>query len=394
MRVWPKTSKRRKTFFALIIASVPLAIWISSLDVFHKPPPNPALAVLVLEDSDSDFKRPPFEDRVLRFDSAKRTLNLKNLNLCQTVGGHRALSASDDGRFFLVSENVGHRLTASRQDTGTLLWRIDGQFEATSISQHGVIYALLSSGTIYGDKAMIIDGAGVIQKQSGIGGFDLVIDDAHQALWVVGSNIKKCDLDLNILFELTPIRWCAVSIDVNPDGSVWVAEREHPNSPQSRDRILKISSAGEIVKTVDLDFSPLCVRVDRSDGGVWVTGIEVRKLKTGELLQSIEQWTGRWPIGQAARGFLTSSVAGRTEKRDSDGELRCKLSKGGHTLAIDQSNGSAWLGGANKIYQFSREGKKLGQLGGVSTGQKYIVVVPEAEGRAGHGLTRPTLISH
>jgi hypothetical protein len=62
-----------------------------------------AAGVLVLEDSDSDFRTPPFEDAVLLFGSDGKTLRkINDLNICQTVGGCRSLSMAMDGRFLTV----------------------------------------------------------------------------------------------------------------------------------------------------------------------------------------------------------------------------------------------------------------------------------------------------
>jgi len=85
------------------------------------------------------------------------------------------------------------------------------------------------------------------------------------------------------------IRWCAVSVDLNPDGSIWAAEREHPNVLRSQDELLKISSTGEVLKVVKLDFSPLCLRVNHSDGSLWVTGAGSRESKTKKVLDWIEK---------------------------------------------------------------------------------------------------------
>src|SRR5262249_26344942 len=159
-------------------------------------------------------------------------------------------------------ENVGKHIIAYETQTGRRLWSLEGEFTAAAVAPDGTVYGVVSAGMIYGDHTVLVDKAGHITKTASAAGCDIALDSAHQAVWLVGKTIKKCDLDLNVLHEIKPVKWCAVSVDVCPDGSIWVAEREHPNVAQSADRILKISADGQIVKTIPLEWSPLCLRVD------------------------------------------------------------------------------------------------------------------------------------
>jgi hypothetical protein len=167
-------------------------------------------------------------------------------------------------------------------------------------------------------------------------------------------------------------------VDVSPDGSIWVAEREHPNVSGSTNRLLKISVNGQILKTVNLDWSPMCVRVDPSDGSLWVTGYGVSQAVTRRMLDSIEGITGKLPLGRALRDFLQDPPGWpRTQKHDAEGKLLHTLHEGGHSLEIERSNGSVWLAARNKLPHYSREGRRLGRIPGVFGIQKYIAVLPE-----------------
>ena len=184
-----------------------------------------------------------------------------------------------------------------------------------------------------------------------------------------------------------PYRWCASSVDANADGSVWVAERDHPDVSQSTNRIFKVSSSGKILQSVSLEWSPFCVRSDHSDGSVWVTGIGVSKPVTQRVLDSIERRTGKLPIGKRFRDSMTRvRLFPKTAKFDEGGRLLFTLPQGGHTLEIDPSDHSLWLATrANGIYHYSRAGKKLGYFSGVSADQKYIAIVPQ-KGEAASAL--------
>ena len=338
-----------------------------------------AARLLVLEDCDSDFRTPPFEDAVITFGAnGKPARKVTGLNICETVGGCRSLSVDKDGRFFTVCENARQKLTAHKLDTGEQLWSLDGEFNSATVSQNGMVYALTSSGTIYGKEILLIDQNGRIIRQASVAGFDLAVDDERKVLWLVGKNIKKCDLECNLLFEINCIGWCAVSVDLNLDGSVWVSERQHPNVTGSTNRLIRISPEGQVLKAVGLPFSPLCLRVDRSDGGVWVTGVEAQESAIRHLLDAIEKRTGRLPIGKTIRELLTRPhVWSRTHKYDQNGARVCEMGQGGFSLEIDQADGSLWIGGREKIYHYSRRGAILGQARGISADQKYIAVVPE-----------------
>ncbi len=100
----------------------------------------------------------------------------------------------------------------------------------------------------------------------------MVIDPNGSFLWVVGENITKYNKDLQVVQTIDPIAWRAVSVDINSDGSIWVAEREHPNDARNQNRLIGISSQGIITQVIPLkNMTPLCVRVDKSNGNIWTT---------------------------------------------------------------------------------------------------------------------------
>jgi hypothetical protein len=363
----------------VIVIGLAAVYWTGEGGVFHRDGfSTSANRLLVLEDCDRDFRTPPFEDAVITFDAkGKPVRKVTGLNICETVGGCRSLSVAKDGGFFTVCESVGQKLSAYQLKTAERLWSLNGQFNSAAVSQNAVIYALTSSGTIYGDQLLVIDQEGRTLRQAPVGGFDLAIDEERNVLWLVGKNIKKCDLEGKVVVELNCIGWCAVSVDLGGGGSVWVAERQHPDLAGSTNRLLQISPEGRVLKAVGLPFSPLCLRVDRSDGNVWVTGSEPQKSVPRRLLDAIEKHTGRLPIGKTIREFLTRPyVWYETRKYNQNGAVLCAIRKGGFSLDIDQVDGSVWIGGREKVYHYSRQGSILGQCSGISPDQKYIAVVP------------------
>ena len=325
--------------------------------------------ILVLDNCDSDYKVPPFTDSVLFLNSEGKVINqISGLNICQNMGSNRAISVSQDGQFFVVCENVADKISAYNTSTGNLLWSIQGKYTSAVVAQ-GIVYALTSDDTIYGNGIQAVDRGGEIIKQSTqINGYDIVIDPNGSFLWVVGVDIKKCDMNLRVVKIIKAIKWCAVSVDINIDGSIWVAEREHCDVPGSQNRLIKITQDGTIIRDIPLeDMSPLCVRVDRSDGNAWVTGIRYREYKK----LSFRRWPPGW---ERAWKYLGS----RTRKYSPQGELLLELKLGGKSIDIDASDGSVWIADHDtpSLYHYSSKGKKLNTSENLSLDDKWIAILP------------------
>ncbi len=326
--------------------------------------------ILVLDNCDSDYKVPPFTDSVLSLDSEGKVINeISGLNICQNAGGNRAISVSQDGKFFVVCENVADRISAYNTSTGNLMWSLQGKYTSAVIAQ-GIVYALTSDDTIYGNGIQAFDRGGTIIKQSAvINGFDMVIDPNRSFLWVVGGDIKKCDMNLRVVKVIKPIQWFAVSVDIDSDGSVWVVEREHSDVTGSQNRLIKISQQGTIIWNIPLkDISPLCVRVDRSNGNAWVTGIRYREYSK----LSFRRWPPRW---ESAWKYLGS----RTRKYSPQGELLLELKRGGKSIDIDASDGSVWFTDEDRprLYHYSSKGKELDTSENLSHDHKWITILPK-----------------
>jgi DNA-binding beta-propeller fold protein YncE len=328
----------------------------------------------VLDNCDSDYKSPPFNDVVLFLNNKGEVVNrINGLNVCQNIGGNRAISVSEDRRFFVVCENVADKITAYDLLTGDEIWSLSGKFRSTAIAQ-GITYVLTFDNTIYGDGILAVDSKGNIIKQSKrVGGFrqkndaegfDIVVDPNTKCIWLVGGDIKKCSMDLKVIKIIDPITWCAVSVDIAPDGSIWVAEREHIEETGSQNRLLNISPKGNISQVIPLnDLSPSCVRVNKSNGNVWVTGkrFPIRRRLTFR----------QWPPWRRTYGY----IGPRTRKYSSKAKLLLEIKRGGHSIDIDPSDGSVWIADPTQLLHYSSEGKKLNTCNDVFGDQKWITIV-------------------
>jgi len=322
--------------------------------------------VLVLDNSDSDNRdtTPPFGDAVSLLNSRGELVRMvtRGLMTGHNWGGCRAISASQDGRLFAVCENAADRLTVCETSTGRKLWSLLGKFES-AVFANGLVYALNR------ESVFAIDSTGTIVKHAKVGGIDIAVDPSGHCLWIVGLDIRKCNLDLQLMVTVDPIRDHAraglSSVDVNPDGSVWVAERRIYDEHGSENRLLKISLEGSVLRTIDLDFSPVCVRVDRSNDGVWVAG-------SGPL--DFSKVGDEWPE-TLAKLYEQAERKTRTCKYDSEGKLAVEISEGAHSIDVDPSDGSVWIAGRKQIWHYSNTGTNLATYAGVSDGQKWLAVL-------------------
>lgn len=331
--------------------------------------------LLVLDDCDDDNKRstPPCSDTVLLLNSEGQLIRkIRGLIVDGSVVGCRAISVSEDGRFFSVLENPWNRISVYDASTGARLWSLSGLFRST-VFANGLVYTL-GPGGVYA-----IDRTGTIVKHSRTGGgMDIVFDPLAKCLWIVGMDIKKYSLDLKLQFKVklpfSISHGGAPSVDVNPDGSVWVACRDGYGKESTANRLLKISPAGQLLKIIDLDFCPQSVRVNRSDGSVWTTG-KVRRHDYSRVNERLEG--DEWPETTAELdALIITEVQTYTCKYDSEGELLVKNTQGGTSIEVDPSDGSVWIAGGRSILHYSSTGANLPTYTGASGSQKWLAIVP------------------
>lgn len=368
-----KASHLTKTAPICTLLAVSIAIIADATSFASKHVPESARAtLLVLDDCDSDNKNstPPYGDAVSLLDSKGELVRMvtRGLAIGRNWSGCRAISVSADGRFFVVCEDAVNQTSVYETSTGQKIWSLSGLFRSAVFAK-GLVYALAR------DSVYAIDNTGTIVKHSRIGsGIDIAFDSSRNYIWIVGMNVKKCNLDLEILMKANPIRGGggAFSVDVNADGSIWVAAqymRSRPPRCGRENGLLKISPEGRLLKTIDVEFSPQRVRADRSDGSVWTTGSILHRdySRIGE----------EWPETLAELNALTNiGIRTYTNKYDSDGNLLVSLRDGGASIDLDPSDGSVWIAGKSSISHCSRTGANLATYTGVTGNQKWLVVIP------------------
>ncbi len=295
-----------------------------------------ALEVLVIDDNDPDYENPPFDDTLYLVGAKGKVIKtISGFNTCESVGAERTLALANDGSP-VVCELAAHKMSKYDPD-GNLVFSLD-RLDAVDISGNGDLYCLLSSGTIHGDSVLIIDPvSGEAKKRAEYGGIDLVVDDKNDSVWIVGANIKRLNRNLEEVFTIDPVAWCAVSVDYASDGSAWVAERGLFLHGGSKDRLLNVSLDGKLLRRIDLGYCPFCVAVNRQNGDVWVAG---------------------------TRGLYKYNEKGK-ESRISRGGAFC--------VRVNPRDRSVWVAGRN-LRKYSAEGKLLSTVRLFRESQKFIAV--------------------
>jgi len=333
-------------------------------------PSETGAMVLVLEDCDSRNETStyiPLDNVSLLNPKGKLVRKFYGLNITSTIKGCKKISASQDGRFFVVCENVPNRLTMYETATRKKLWSLWMDFNS-AVFANDLIYA------VNRNNRFAIDDKGTIIKHLRIGGFDIAVDPDHDCLWIVGRDIKKCNLDFQMLFKTElelglHYNTGAFSVDFNSDGSAWIAEQNVFEKNDDKNQLVKRSLDGSIQKIIDLDFAPIRVRVDRSNGSVWTTGM------TKE--QDFSGIGDEWPETlDELNKLVKTNIETFTRKYDAEGNLIFEISEGGYSIELDQSDPSVWIAGKANIWHYSANGRQLASYTGSSDCQKWLAIIP------------------
>ena len=337
---------RRRELLPWTRVVLALLAWSLELGVAPSAQTNPVgPKVWVLDDAGSDL-----EDTLTILDPRTGDVitSSAGVGAVVTVGNQRTLAASIDGSSAYVCSHGYGDVEAS--DPRQIVWRLTKvdrflhpqwssripRISAITASRNGYLYGLNFRDILAIDP---IDGR-VVGRAPAAGGIDLVVDERARAVWVVGRDVKKFTLDLQLIFVVDPIIWYASSVDYRSDGSVWVAARSH-------DRLLHIGADGSLLRSVYPGNSPSAVRVDRNDDSVWV----------------------------AAPYPLYSSPVVR--KFDRFGNLLLSLSRPASSVHVDQTDGSVWIAGyTGTLEHMTRDGIPLSTTPGFSTSTAWIVMGP------------------
>ena len=366
------SNSAKNTFIYLLMLALFLIPGSRRILASEEKPDGHGSMLMVLEDCDSDNKlsTEPYGDTVSLLNSRGELIRVVAHDLIIT-NGCGGLSISDDGRFFAICERASNTLTVYETATGIKRWSLLGFFNSAAFA-NGLIY------TTGGGSIFAIDNTGTIVKHNRVGGLDIAVDTKHDCLWIAGLDVKKFNLDLQLKFRtkltLDNIKTGVFSVDFDPIGSVWIAERNIDYESGSKNRLVKRSLYGGILKQIDLDFSPTHIRVDRFDGSVWTTGlIEERDLSGigDEMPETIDE----------LNKLIKTNIKTFTRKYDSEGNWIFEITEGGYAIELDQSDGSAWIGDKTNIWHYSANGRQIGSYAGTPGARKWYAVISDKNHR-------------
>lgn len=251
-------------------------------DPTAKPATDPP-AVAVLDDADEDFEaKGPHRDGLRLLDEAgKEIAYLREFNTCQTVGAnHGVVIDAPRGRIY-ARELVGRRVTAL-DFRGRKLWQAAG-IDADAMAIDPKTGHLWCSGgdSLDVGETVVLDAEGQEVTSFPVRGVDLAYDAHSDAFWLVGYGIRKVDRNGKILFQKPHEGWANVSVATDPrDGSVWIAERDHPDVARSANRLWHLDAQGAPIKTWELGKKdPFGVACDPKTGTAWVVGFRSEVLR-------------------------------------------------------------------------------------------------------------------
>lgn len=273
-------------------------------------------AVVVLDDQDPDFEQDRQHHDGLRVltASGEELWRHEGFNCCQTVGGVHGVAVDRRRERIYIRENVADRVLAF-DFLGRKLWQVE-QIEAGTLAideQTGNVWCsggpLLNRG-----ETVVLDQAGTELAAYPYCAVDMAYDPQTDAFWLVGYETIKLRRDGAVLFRKPVEGWCCASVSVNAtDGSVWIAERAHPDVARSKNRLWLLNSDGSVRRTIELgDYYPFVVECNPRDGGAWISnhlgGIR-RVSATGEVGEPLAIRASNIAISPAGDVWATTDDA-------------------------------------------------------------------------------------
>lgn len=285
---------------------------------------------LVLDNSDPDYDgtKPHHDGLRLLSTTGAELWAVTDLHTGGSVGGSHSIALDAARGRIYVCESAAKRIAAFRID-GQRLWQVE-QVEADTLAIDDKTGNLWSSegGMLNDGETVVFDTEGNEVAAYPFRAIDLAYDPHDQAIWLAGYETIKLSREGKVLFRQRVDGWCCASVSVNPnDGSVWLAERQHPDTPRSTNRVWHLNSDGSLRHKIDVGefllFGVACVpRI----GGAWITG-----LRDGLRIIS--------PAGEVGESLPLTMTA--------------------YTASVSVATGAVWVAGEKEVLQFDPAGKIL-----------------------------------
>jgi hypothetical protein len=272
-------------------------------------------SAVVLDDCDADFDRSrPHLDglRILKVSDGPSPGYVKSVidqefNTCETIGAIHCVAADAARGRIYVSEMAGDRVT-TLDLRGRKLWQVS-KISAGALAvdpKTGHLWCTVGQNLEHGET-VVLDGKGHELASYPIRGTDIAFDPHTDGFWLVGNQVTKVSREGKVLFQQRCEGWAFVSVAVNPtDGSVWIAERAHPDLARSVNRLWHRNANGGVLSVRELGANMIFgVACEPKTGKVWITNLQ------SDLLHLTAQGDELRPLPLKARAVAVSPTTGR-----------------------------------------------------------------------------------
>lgn len=266
-----QASVKDEDLFTTVADGRPARFPVVRFEVDKKAPDISGSGIAILDNIDPTFdKDKPHDDRLRIFNADGDELwSRGGLNNAGTVGGvHGAAVDRKRGRIY-IRENVADRITAFNL-AGQRLWQIDAVDTGCILVDEKTGNLWCSGGpNLKSGETVLFDAEGNEVAAFPYHAIDMAYDPKTDAFWLVGYEIIKLARDGEVLFRESVEGWCCPSVSVNPnDGSVWIAERDHPDVARSKNRLWCRDANGTVLRELDLGDSDVFVVACEPKSGV------------------------------------------------------------------------------------------------------------------------------
>jgi tetratricopeptide (TPR) repeat protein len=290
-------------------------------------------AVVVLDNTDGL--------RVLT-SAGEQVWSLTGLNIQGQLGGKCVTIDRKRSRIY-VGDSVAHRIIALDLQ-GNKLWQIQ-QVRVNTLMVDDRTGNLWCSGgprLDMGETIVFDDGGNEVAAYPWVA-IDMAYDPHADAFWLVGEQIIKLTRSGDVAFKVAVDGWCCPSALVNPkDGSIWIAERFHPDVARSKNRLWLRNADGSVRHKIDLGINGL----------IWPVVVESVPT-TGEAL------------------FISGSEG--LHRASPDGKVRQLGMIKATSISVSPSKGHIWLTTGDAVIRIDDEGNVKAKAPlAASSGQPWI----------------------
>jgi hypothetical protein len=250
-----------------------------------------------------------------------------DLNTCPQVNCAGALAIDHTRQRIYSVEQLSKRMLAI-DFSGRKQWQAE-QIEASALAidvSTGNVW--ITGGSMLNQgETVVLDPQGNEVAAYPFVGIDIAADEQRGVFWLAGYEILRCDHAGQVGVRI-PVNkaggWCCATVAVDPtDGSAWFGERQHPDIPDSRNRLWHVDASGTVLRKIELEQSyPLRLALDPAHGDLWIVShpAEIRRLGAdGKFKDALPIAANNIAFGRESQTWVTTEI--ELLKLDGDGNV-------------------------------------------------------------------------